>query len=574
MWYWYWYRYRNRNRNMTGTGSAYYYDECDTRSDIGTANSVHVGAPYMPGDAIPAGLKLLLALIDGSQWPLHVEGDTGVGVNADAWGGIKITECEYITKIDDGPVTDGQFPADPPIYPGVGITAYGCQLNCSYIISGSLGSSVIVGKIDGQWHILRVLGSASTIPLFGPSNDCRCCGNALKDVKLRAKVVYVSSQAGDYRACDIFLLDPVSTSRGYNPLEITVSCNSTVDSVLENIADWEVRVLGDPVEITSLSCCAEFPTDCTRVVYDPSERCECVGTGSGTGTGTGTAVVCRFELNIRFTHLGIEYYVLIYQDVEDVDDDPCTEFADEYIEDVIAEAAGLPNLDPGDRVIMARIPGGLAGRTALDGVDPIEWFIIRACNSMDCAYPCDTPPPQGPPCCGVLCSEMPNGLTATVEILASDCCAGSLAIPLTKEGVDTQCDGAADTTWFAHDLLDPTPPEIVICTGTSGIYPTKVAINNLELICGSAENECAGTGTGTGTGTAGDVLGPIFSLWVSYYGAYAVPATVSTTLATQNRTVSCCSPLYLEYEITIPVCFVAGAGVVNASTTLRITITE
>jgi hypothetical protein len=283
---------------------------------------------------------------------------------------------------------------------------------------------------------------------------------------------------------------------------------------------------------------------------------------------------CRFEAVIEFTHEGCAYRVLIWRPIID-DDDPCTLFSDEYIEDVIAEANGLPQLIAGDRVIIAKIPATITGRQALDGVDPVEWFIIRACTSEDCAFPCDVPPPQGPPCCGVLCSEMANGLTATIEVVSSACCSGSLSVAMTKEGIETQCDGASDTAWFVHDLTDTTPPEIIICTGVApGFppYPTKIAITNLELICGSAENLCADSMSTSASDD--DVDGPLFSLWVSHYNSYIAVGDQSRVLATQDRSVSCCSPLYAEFEITIPVCFIAGAGVIVSSTTLRITITE
>jgi hypothetical protein len=561
-------------------------DECGITTDRpGVPPVSFVGPPYLPGEIVPDGLHILLALIDGAQWPLQVAGDTGVGVNADAWGGIEITECDTITALDDGPIPNGVFPADPPIYPGVGITAYGCQMNCTYVISGSLGSSVIVGKIDNQWHILRVLGSASTTPMFGPSNECRCCGNSLKDVKLRARVYRVTpDNCGPYRACDEFRLDPLSTALGYNPMEISLTCQSSEGSLFEDVNDWTAYAFGNEVTVVSVTCCApydECEDVCERLEYSGVEVCYCCGSDSSSASSSVSASVsasvsdeCRFEAVIEFTHDGCEYRILIWAPIID-DDDPCTLFTDEYIEDVIAEANGLPQLVAGDRVIIARIPSGITGRQALNGADPVEWFIIRACTAKDCAFPCEGTPPQGPPCCGVLCSEMPNGLTATIEVISSACCSGSLSVAMTKEGIETQCDGASDTAWFVHDLTDPNPPEIVICTGVApGFppYPTKIAINNLELICGSAENECADSMSTSASDD--DIAGPLFSLWVSYYNQYVTPGAQSRTLATQDRTVSCCSPLYLEYEITIPVCFIAGAGVISATTTLRITITE
>jgi hypothetical protein len=558
-------------------------DDCAVRTDMNEA-VVHVGSPYGEYNEVPAGLQLLLALIDGAHWPLQVEGDTGVGTGARVEEGATLP-CATITALDAGPVPDDTFP-DPfkYAYPGVGITAYGCQLNCNYIIVGNLGGSVIVGKIDGQWHILRVIVSASTTPLFGPSNDCRCCGNALKDVKLRARVTYVSSQEGDYRACDVFLIDPLSTELGYNPLHISVSCGSTPESVLEDINDWEVRVLGELVEITSLSCCAEFLEGCERIVYDPSEACVCDGdslslSASSSTSSSASSSECRFEITIKFFHLGIEYYVLIYRDIADIDDDPCTNFADVYIEDVIAEAAGLPNLLPDDRVIMARIPGGLAGRTALDGVDPIEWFIIRACNSMDCANPCDEPPVFTSTCCGKPCNELPNILNATIEVIDTDCICtsgSSFGATLFRDGQeDADCSDAANIIWVVAPTTNTTFTEISGCMhNPGGIPPTKVRLANLELKCADSRVDSCGSGSGSGSGSD-DIseLGPNMILTVFGFGGYGTTVVSSIYNATQDRHVSCCSPFYVQFEVTGAFCFGAGASPVGSTTTLRITIT-
>jgi hypothetical protein len=396
------------------------------------------------------------------------------------------------------------------------------------------------------------------------------------------------SDCGPYRACDEFRLDPLSTALGYNPMEISLTCQSSEGSLFEDVDDWTAYAFGNEVTVVSVACCApydECEDVCERLDSGGVESCWCCGSDSSSSSVSSSVSAsvsdeCRFEAVIEFTHEGCDYRILIWRPIID-DDDPCTLFEDEYIEDVIAEANGLPQLIAGDRVIIARIPSGITGRQALNGTDPVEWFIIRACTSEDCAFPCDVPPPEGPPCCGVLCSEMPNGLTATIEVISSACCSGSLSVGMTKYGAETQCDGAADTEWFVHDVTDPTPPEIVICTGVApGFppYPTKIAINNLELICGSTEDLCADSMSASGSASASasddDIAGPLFSLWVSYYGAYAIPSSGGRTLATQDRTVSCCSPLYLEYEITIPVCFIAGAGVIGATTKLRITITE
>jgi hypothetical protein len=551
-------------------------DDCAVRSSVESLTSVYVGPPYGRDEEVPTGLKLLLALIDGSHWPLQVEGDTGVGKEA-GFGFNQAPVCpggQRETALDPGPVPDGIFPEFPYVYPGIGVTAYACQMNCNYVITGTLGAHVIVGKIDGQWHILRVLDSGQTQPIFGPSNACRCCGDALKDKKLRARVLHVSSSGGDYRACDEFRLDPLSTERGYNPMQITLSCGSTAESVLEDITDWSARAFGSAAEITSLFCCTAFEDNCTRVVSGYGEDCNC---NSDETSGSGAAD-CRFEATIEFTHLGIDYVVLIYQEILDAEDDPCTEFADVFIENVIAEAAGLPDLQPDDRVIMARIPGGLAGRTALDGTDPIEWFIIRACNVADCANPCDEPPGYTSPCCGKLCNELPTSLSATIEVIDSACVCTSgstLSATLVRDATDPAgtCEGAVNIIWVVNPTADTTPTEISGCINDpGGVPPTKVRIANLELKCGDGRPDACGDQFGA-SDNSGSELGPSMTLTVFSFGSYAGMFIGNGYIATQDRQISCCSPFFLQYEVTGDFCYGAGASTVSSVTTLRITIT-
>jgi hypothetical protein len=276
--------------------------------------------------------------------------------------------------------------------------------------------------------------------------------------------------------------------------------------------------------------------------------------------------------------LGIDYVVLIYQEILDADDDPCTEFADVFIENVIAEAAGLPDLQPDDRVIMARIPGGLAGRTALDGTDPIEWFIIRACNINDCLDDCDPPPVFTSPCCGKLCNELPTSLSATIEVLASDCpctSGSSFGATLTRDGTDPAgtCEGAVNIIWVVTPTALAEPPGIEGCINDpGGVPPTKVRIANLELKCGDNRLDACGDQFGA-SGNSGAELGPSMTLTVWGFGSYAGTFTGNSYIATQDRTISCCSPFFLQYEVTGQFCYGAGASPVAATTTLRITIT-
>jgi len=535
-------------------------DECGVNIDKGLPRALRVSAPYNVLDPPPAGLQMVLALLDGNYWPLQTAGDTGVGVNAElAEGGIG-GECnETITARDPGPIPNGLFP-DPPnySYPNIGVTAYGCQLNCDYIIVGNLGANVIVGKIDGQWHILKVLSSATTTPMFGPDNDCRCCGNNLRGKKLRARIISVSPPGGEYQTCVEFRIDPRSNELGYNPMGLTLSCGSRPESLLEDLQDWNARAFGEEAEVLEVQCCGEYENEC-----DDSG-------GSGSGNEP-----CRFQATIQFTHEGRVYQVLMYVDPQDTD--PCVRFEDEIAETVVAEAAGLPDLDPGDRVIMVKIPGGLAGREQLSGEDPVEWFIIRACNERDCANPCDEVPPIISQCCGKPCNELPNTLTATIEVIDSDCVCTSSAVlgaTLVREGQENaDCSGAAEIIWVVAPTSNTTFDEIAGCINDpGGVPPTKVRLANLQLKCGDARVDACGDQFGSSLNSGSD-LGPTMTLTVYGFGSYAATGVASTTIATQDRTISCCSPFFLQYEVTGPFCYGAGASTVGATTTLRITIT-
>lgn len=571
---------------MSGSGSG---AECVVIVNKPEIDIVQVGPPYYPSNVgstntPPNGLELLLSLIDGRAWPLNVCGDQGIGKNATPWGAVDVLTNNYIA-IDEGPIPDLPFPADPPIYPGVGITAYGCELNCNYTIVGNLGADVIVAEIDGQWQILRVLGSASTTPLFGPSNDCRCCGNSLKSTKLKARITKVTPEGcGEYRACHEFELDPVSTFTGGNPLGISIICNSTPESTFEDITDWTAYARGTTAEILELKCCAEY-VECSdwrsteegsgATSGDLNETCICdpsnliVYSGSGSGSGE----PCRFEATIRVPateEYPCEYEVLIFS----LEKDACEEFEDTNEgEPVIMEACGLPDLPVGTRVIMAQIPGGIPGKEALNGESPVEWFMIRACSTKDCANPCDVLPPEGPLCCGSHCSDLPDVLSVSIEMLSGDLsCTPPVGFTIEKWGGGVSlCNGASDTRW---SLTAPIP-DYTLCPGvTTGPvegaeYPTWLDIELAELICGAGteEDTCGQEGSGSGSGS-GDVNGPPMG--------FSMGGGLETGMmsATQNLVASCCNPLYLEYEITGMFGMVAGAGDTPAIVTLRIIITE
>jgi hypothetical protein len=534
------------------SGSGPYEDECEVRIEPDVSPyTIQVGPPFNPiplGEPQPdAGFKMLLALIDGRRWPLHNCGDDSTGKNATPWGFME-SELNRYTPIDGDSIP--AYPLDPPNYPGVGVTAYGCEIDCNYLITGPLGAEGIIAKIDDQWHILRVTGSANTLPLTGPSNECRCCGGSRKNRIMRAEILRVDSGTGcQYPIGTQFTLDPITASNIRNPLRISISCEPQPDSAYEDIEDWSAFACGFPAEVLSIDCCAPYE-------------------GSGSGSGSGSGEACRFEAVIRTAIVEgcstCSYDILIWDEVGS----PCQLFRDEkFGEPVLMEACGLPNLKAGTRVIMARIPGGIPGRAALDGQDPIEWFVVRACTDAICAYPCDEEPPAGPPCCGKLCSEHPETVTATIEVIAGDIvCEEPVAITLVRTASDA-CDGAADVRW----TLAAPIPDNTLCPGTTAedpFYPTWLDIENMQLICGTAGDVCGGEyGSGSASGS-GSGAGPNFGLTM---GGGLETGALS---ATQDQDASCCTPLYLEFTITGMFAMVAGAGVINHTVTLRIIITE
>jgi hypothetical protein len=285
------------------------------------AKCVEVGPPYgqtLIGENLPPiGLQMLLVHLDGRQWPLHVCGDEGIGKGAADWGALDELLHTY-EAIDPGPIPDTPIPLDPPVYPGVGITAYGCEIDCNYTIVGTLGADVIVGLIDNQWHILRVTGSASTTPLTGPSNECRCCGDSLQSARLRAEIIGINTPGcSEYPLHTVWEIDTIFNTNN-NPLSISLSCQPTPESLLEDKDDWSAFACGQSAEILRLNCCA---------LYEE------------TGTGTGTS--CRFEAVIRTAVVEgcseCSYDILITV----LPEDPCIEFEDEpFGKPVIMEACG------------------------------------------------------------------------------------------------------------------------------------------------------------------------------------------------------------------------------------------
>jgi hypothetical protein len=138
------------------------------------------------------------------------------------------------------------------------------------------------------------------------------------------------------------------------------------------------------------------------------------------------------------------------------------------------------------------------------------------------------------------------------------------------------CEGAVNIIWVVTPTTDPAPPEIAGCINDpgGGVAPTKVRIANLELKCGDSRLDACGDQFGA-SGNSGSELGPSMTLTVFGYGGYGITSPGTSDIATQDRAISCCSPFYLQFEVTGAFCFGAGASPVNGTpqTTLRITIT-
>jgi hypothetical protein len=523
-------------------------EEGDEYPDI-----VQVGPPYNPaisGDPLPpANLQMLLALIDKRRWPLHNCGDTSTGVNATPWGFMDVNINRY--EPIDGPDPIPQYPLHPPTYPGVGVTAYGCEIDCNYLITGPLGAEGIIGKIDGQWHILRVTGSANTAPLTGPSNECRCCGGSRKNRIMRAEILSASGDNCSYPVKTQFLLNPVTPDSELNPLQLSISCEPRPESAFEDIEDWTAFACGVEAEIIRLDCCAPI------VSYDYDTGYDLDYDGYD----------CRFEAVIRTTPVeeceDCSYDILIW----DEPGEPCEKFADQpYGMPVVMEACGLPELDPGTRVIMARIPGGLSayGYDTSSGdnyeydQEIVEWFVVRACTPADCANPCDVDPPIGPLCCGKRCSEMPETVSVSIEVLEGDFeCDPPAGVTLVRTAT-TSCDGASDTRWS----LPAEIPDNTLCTGVTPDppnFPTWLDIEDMLLVCPISEESCGDPETYED--------GPEFNLQMR---GGLIAGLVN---ATPNLTASCCDPFYLEFEIEGQFWMVAGAGVIDHNVKLKLVVT-
>jgi len=523
---------------------------CGTKTDVGNEVIVGVedaftGIAQNP-DADPTGLMLLMAMIDNRYWPLHVCGDTGIGA--------KFNDLQNMS----GPVLTRTVPIDTIDNP---IEAYGCVLNCDYTITVNLKAECIVGKIDGKWHILRVLSTSFTGGVTYPSNDCRCCGMTPQTAKLFARIVQVTpSLCGDYRACDEFVLrGSIGECDPDNPLKIIVGCNSEAGSELNNPADWEITVCGTPVqEIVSIECCAPL-TDCNGIAEtgELSEVCTCTGDSDSASLSVSDDAslsacsaqggsLCRLEIVVETGPLascgGCEYRILIYSDPYDID--PCVSQPDTIIDEVDAEACGIDNLKPCDRVIIAKVPF----RLPLDpnaACPPVEWYIIRACSVEDCSDSCDPPPPPPAPCCDVICEEQPLALTATIEVMECDCAPCTFSVDMDK----IPCIPGDERGKWIYD-----PPTEIKCDSVRNY----VKFDSIEYLCGSYASDSE-----SGSGSDSDLIEQLAELTLNGVQGVLIESS--------------CVPLYSVFEVDL-VCWDKFPGMVppipDLSCKARVTITE
>ena len=432
---------------------------CGTSREFGATQVVGVEDAFtgrgVDPAADPTGLGLLLAMIDGRYWPVHVCGDTGIGA--------PFTQ-NPVGVNQGGNVTTEFTPFGTPI------TAHGCLMNCDYRVTIDLNAEVIVAEIDGAWHILRVRSTAATFPTLGSSNDCRCCGLTPQRMKLYYRIMSVSpSGCGTVRACDEYTIVPGECvpSAG-NPLSISVGCTSDWNSAFEEVADWVVTVCGVPATIVSLDCDAPSSTCVpTANVTAYSETCTCTGIDPD-------SYVTRLELYITAECDGCTYSIFIFSKLEE--QNPCA-LEDVPIELVEMEACGHPNLTVGDRVIVAHVP--IVGDDGYGTTCPqIEYFLIRACTSGDCADPCDTVLPGS--CCGIPCANLPETMYALIELSYCDCDC-SVTVPLTK----MPCDPGSENGQWRYEVSLPV-------TGCE-TYVAYWQITSIVLMCGEPPYD-GGTG--------------------------------------------------------------------------------
>lgn len=488
-------------------------------------------------DNDPTGLMMLLAMIDGRYWPLQVCGDSGIGApfnDPDNLAGAVLSSHVNI--------------GDP-------VEAHGCVLNCQYTIAVSSGAAAqcIIGKIDGKWQILRVMHTAFTGGITGPDNSCRCCGINASSSKMFARVISVDPVDCDgYQPCDEFVIRTYEGGCDYdpeNPLGIRIGCFSTEGSELNNPADWEVTVCGQIVEeILSVNCCMPI-TACSEGSDSQSVS------DSASASSSASDEECRVEITVRTGPLascgGCDFILLIYSDP--YDDDPCAD-TEVFIDEVDAEACGLPNLQIGDRVILAELPfryPGVANTNSECG--PVSNYIIRACQVDDCTSPCDPPPPPGE-CCGMTCDELPASVFASIEILDCDC-----ACSIGRELPKVECIPGDESGQWRYN---PEPDEYDCETSR-----VRFQIQDIQYFCGRpASDSASDSASASDSGSTSD---PVIE-----QSAALVFNGVGGTLIESS-----CDPIYSVFEFASPqpICFDKLPGMIpfpDITCRVRITITE
>lgn len=509
---------------------------CGSGEAFGEEVIVEVGPPFTGRTADPtvdpSGLQLLLALINNRYWPIGVCGNSGLGVE------FSNQNAAYAPYWEDTPI-------------GKTVVAYACTIGCSYTISPQ-AASVIVAKIGDHYHILRVLNSDITFPVTGPSTICRCCGLSSSLTKLQVKITQVDPPCPSLLGRTFFLqynncrndcgwygelvLDCADCGSGSGEngllLSVCVGCNAETESEFEDVDDWTVEVSGEVRPITEVHC------------------------GGGLGSGSGSGAACMIDVSVGPVLAGLCGHTFHLCITAVLDDDPCA-LEDVLIgEPVAAEACGLPNLAVGTRVIMARIPltplTG-SGQVGGSGCDPVEYFIIRACDTAEnCADNCDDPLSVESPCCGELCEDMPVALTATIEVANCSCvCDTPPEFPLTK----SEClPGVEMGEWRWED----SPP-----SETCPQAEFYLQLDSLQLTCSSDE---FGSGSGSGSGASG---GRNFQLMVG--GLFGTP--IRATLIESH-----CNPTYLVFELEAAFCVDRTPGEIppteDLSCTFIITIVE
>ena len=433
--------------------------------------------------------EVLLANIEGQQWPIHICGTTNTGWNFDGCGhgAFVLDECNVELT-------------------GERVIAQGCKLDCvSNLLDPSKSPVVLVGKIDGQWHIVSVLNASSFVRPDTYPDHCfegLCCHEGLD---IRADI-----SGGDAFDGESLILEARTGSLtwtgsltiGDKTLTLQLGCQS-VSGV------WNYSVLCNNQSAT----------------LNPPPVFDCDSTDGGLPSFIGSVSGCMSQFTITLTVLDTSFI------------NRCTYHEGAgYLpgvltgDRVIAEACGLPDIKVGDLVIVAEVDTDGTGTGTGTGNDS-KYHIITACGET---YNCgDCPPPPPPPtdCCGL------NSVTGPTSLVGIATFSGS--------GAACQC---PDELAVVFELVvESDPPEwiqvgVAECQNPgsgAGSDDASVLqpILGLRITCGG---ETTATNTGTGTGASGRffLTGP---------GCAPNEIGVESSLAV-------CDPLYMEFNVEIESC--------------------